>query len=121
MTKFTRGLLALLAVPAWLACSEVTFEGGGPLSFTLTADRTTAAPGDSITFSYNAVGSIIAGVVMDYGDGTADSLNTSGAQTASGRFVHAFSSAGSYTVVGTLIDNLQGPASDQVVVQVGGE
>ena len=120
MTSFARGLLALLAVPAWLACSEVTFEGGGPVSITLTADRTAAAPGDSISFSYDATGSVIVGVVLRYGDGSVDSLSTSGAQKASGRFVHAFSAAGSYTVVGTLVDNVQGTATDQVLVQIGG-
>ncbi len=36
---------ALAAVVGAVACSDITFEGGGPITLTLTADRTTAAKG----------------------------------------------------------------------------
>lgn len=118
--KPRRAALALASVALSVACSSVTFVGGGDVSLTMTADPPSASTGQDVTFSYDAVGSILVAIIMDYGDGTGDTLDTAGAQTASGRFVHAFETPGTFSVVGTIFDNLQGSASDTVVVQVAG-
>jgi len=121
MPATMRGLaLALLTVAASAACSDVTFEGGGPLTLTLTADRTSASVDQAVTFDFEVVGSVLVGVIITYGDGDSDTTDTFGAQTANGRFIHAFAEGGSFTVVGTVFDNVQGSAADTVVVQVGG-
>lgn len=112
---------AALAAAVWAAaCSSITFEGGGPVSLTLTADRTTVAKGQDVTFTYDAVGQLLEGVTLDYGDGDVDTVFTLNAQAASGRFVHAYSAAGTFTAVGVAHDSYQGPDSARVVIQVTG-
>ena len=121
MARITRRVLdAFVAVLVCGACSEITFEGGGPVTLTITPDRTTVPVGGTVTFDFSAKGSILIGVIMDYGDGESDSLDTAGAQTASGRFVHSFHAPGTFTVVGTLLDNLQGSVKTEVQITVGG-
>lgn len=119
MRKSSRiALCALVVAPLWLACSDVTFEGGGPLSITLSADQTAPTAGGTVTFSYDAVGSILVGIILDYGDGTADSVAASGAQTAVGHLAHTYEAAGTFTAEATVLDNLQGSATAQVQIQV---
>lgn len=119
--KAAAWVAAIAAVVAGAgACSNVTFEGGGPVSIELTADRTTAKTGQDVNFLADAVGAILDGIVLAYGDGEADTLFTSGSQTAHGRFVHAYEATGTFSVVGTVYDGRQGPASDTVVIQVTG-
>lgn len=113
-----RMIMAMVALGASVACSDVTFEERGPVSLALTADRTSVGPGGVVTFSYEAVGSELASVTLDFGDGSSAVVNLSGAQTASGRVTHAFSAPGIYVVVGTLEDNVQGPTTDELVVTV---
>jgi len=102
------------------ACSEATFEGGAPVRIDLTADRTSAKVGQNITFTFNAYGSILDGVIVAYGDGIADTLYTAGAMSARGQFLHAYENAGTFTAVGTVWDGRQGPASDTLVIQITG-
>ena len=102
------------------ACSDVTFEGGGPVSITLISDRTTAKTGQNITFDFDATGSILDGVIIEYGDGVDDTIYTSGAMTAHGQFLHPYGSAGTFVAVGTAYDAVQGQAMDTVVVQITG-
>ena len=111
---------AIIAVVVAGACSEVTFEGGGPVSITLISDRATATTGQSIAFDFDAHGSILDGVIITYGDGLADTIYTSGSMTAHGQFLHAYESAGTFAAVGTAYDAVQGQAMDTVVVQITG-
>lgn len=119
MKRSSRFALCVLAtVPLWLACSDVLFEGGGPLSITLSADKTTLVAGDTVSFSYDAVGTILQGVIMQYGDGVSDSVSTSGAQTVQGHFVHVYPTAGTFTATATVYDGQQGTESAQATLQV---
>ena len=121
MARVTRLFLgAFVAALVLGGCSEITFEGGGPVTITITPDRTTVPVGGAVTFDVSAKGSILIGVVMTYGDGSSDSLEMAGAQTASGRFVHAFDTPGTYTVVGSLLDSVQGTVTAEVQVVVSG-
>jgi len=43
------------------ACSNVTFEGGGPISIEPSADRTTVPTGVQVNFTYNVKGTYIGG------------------------------------------------------------
>ena len=119
-TRTRIGAAALVAALGAVACSEITFEGGGPITLTLTADRTTAAKGQDVTFTYDVTGELIEGVTLDFGDGDVDTTFTLSAQSASGRFVHAYSAAGTFTAVGVAHDSRQGPDSARVVIQVTG-
>jgi hypothetical protein len=121
MATVTRRLLGVfVALLVCGACSEVTYGTGGPPVLTITPDRTTVPLGGAVNFEFSASGAILISVVMDYGDGSKDTRDTAGAQSASGRFVHAFGTAGTFTVVGTLLDNLQGPVQAEVQIVVGG-
>jgi len=114
--------LAMALVPTAVlgACSDTTFETGGPVSIELTADRTTARTGEDVRFTFEAEGSALSGVIIDYGDGVADTMSTHGAREARGQFVHAYVVVGTFTAVGTAIDAREGPAADGVVIQVTG-
>ena len=112
--------VAILAMAAAGACSDVSFEGGGPVLVTLISDRTTATTGQNIAFDVEARGSILDGVIIDYGDGVADTMYTLGAMRASRQFLHAYESAGTFAAVGTAYDAIRGQASDTVVVQITG-
>lgn len=114
----TRARWTLVAsVVALLACSEVTVEGGGPLTFSLTADQTTGSVGTELTFRYQAGGTALDGIVVEYGDGTADSVAAFGAQTASGFVTHAFAAAGTYVVEGR-VEQFGQRLEDEVEVQI---
>lgn len=113
-----RTMVMAMVVLASSACSNVTFEEGSPVSLELTADLATVSSGGEVTFSYTAVGSALVRLTVDFGDGSSTTVNTVGAQTASGRITHTFQASGSFTVVGTLEDGVQGLATDDVLVVV---
>lgn len=115
-----RIFLTLAAMLCVAACTDVTFEGGGPVAIQLTADRTSVPAGGSVTFTFDAKGTFLNGVIVNYGDGVEDSVPALGAQTATGSLTHAFELSGSYTVVGRAEDDATGIATAEVVIQVGG-
>ena len=86
------------------ACSDTLVEGSRPHTAELTADRTTAAVGDSIEFFLQGSGELLAGIAIEYGDGTADTVPAEGAVTATMRRKHAYGEAGSYEAIGTVVD-----------------
>jgi len=99
-------------------CSSLDPVDPGPTTVTLTADRTTAATGQDIEFSFSANGSSITALHLDYGDGAAEDVEGFGALTMSGRRVHAYTDPGSYTVTATLEDAITANVSDDVMVQI---
>jgi len=101
-----------------VGCSDLIVDVGHPLTIELTASSTGASVGQEMEFTFAARGTSLTGVILTYGDGVADSVLTSGAQTAGARVPHAFSDAGSYVVVGTVQDAVLGTASDEVTVQI---
>jgi len=105
----------LLAVAS--ACSTEPLEPL-PLDVTIAANRTTAAPGDTITFVTDAQGGSLVGVQVDYGDDTADSFATAGARTAHVTFKHAYSQRATYTVRVVVTDALAGQKEASVQVRV---
>lgn len=113
-------LLTLCAVLCVAACSSVTFEGGVPISIELSADRTAVPTGTEVNFTYNVKGTYISGILIDFGDGVADTVYTQGAQTAAGVASHSYSEVGSFTVVGVADDSATGTATAEVVITVSG-
>jgi hypothetical protein len=79
-TRFT-SLLRSVLVGGLVACGDGSLDPL-PLSITLEASRTTAAPGQPIDFVVTAQGGTLLGITIDYGDDTADQRGTSGARTA---------------------------------------
>jgi len=87
-------------------------------AITLSVDRTTAAVGDTLAFRYEAQGRALSRVVVDYGDGTADTATAIGSQVAAGTLKHAYGAPASYVVTATVEESDGGAASGDVTVQV---
>src|SRR5690242_16807122 len=83
---------------------EQSIAAPRPLGITLTSSVTSAAVGDSVTFTASAQGTDIIELAADYGDGTTETHDIVGAQTATAKFKHAFSASGTYTIVVTVTD-----------------
>ena len=108
-------LLFLLVVLG--ACSNESLAPL-PLDVTVAASRTTAAPGDSITFEVTARGGQVIGIVTTYGDGSSDQVATFSARTARVTFRHAFSAPGTYEVHATVTDAVAGEKTASVEIRV---
>jgi hypothetical protein len=88
-------------------------------ALTLTADRTTAATGQTIEFRYDAQGRSLAGLIVDFGDGSPpDSLFLQGAVTATGRRSHAFTQVGSFLVTGRLEEFFGNAVTQEIPITV---
>lgn len=113
----TRRALAALALLAGIGCEDVA-DPGRPTAVDLSSDRTTAAVAEPIEFRYEAQGHNLAGLVIDYADGSRDSIPGLGAQTAAGTVTHAFDAAGAFDVTAALLDFTGATAADTVVVMI---
>ena len=88
------------------------------LRFTITASPDDPSVGDPVRFDFDAAGSSLVGVIVDYGDGAVDSVLTFGATRAQGDVSHSFDLAGHFTGRATAVDAVEGEISDQIVVVV---
>lgn len=117
-TKAVRRVAILPGLLLVAACSSLDPVDPGPTTVTLAADRTTAATGQDIEFSFSANGSSITALHLDYGDGATEDVEGFGALTMSGRRVHAYADPGSYTVTATLEDAITANVRDDVTVEI---
>lgn len=117
-TKAVRRVAALPGLLLAVSCSGLDPVDPGPTTVTLTADRTTAATGQDIEFSFTANGSSITALHLDYGDGATESVEGFGALTMSGHRVHVYVEPGSYTATATLEDAITGDVTDDLTVQI---
>ena len=111
------GMLVLCALACAGAC-EVTRLAPLPLTVSVEASRTTAAPRDSISFVIKAAGGTLLLLELDYGDTVLDQFSPSGARTASVTFRHAYAAKGVYTVTATVTDVQAGQKKATVDVRV---
>lgn len=105
------------------ACSESLVEGGHPHTAELTVDRTSAAVGDSIVFTVEGSGQLLAGLAIEFGDGEADTLAAEGAVIGALTRKHAYEEAGTYQAVGTVADGTNlgvVELKDTVTIQITG-
>ena len=112
-----RGALTAVVLLAAAGCQEVADEGR-PTALVLSSDRATAAVAEPIDFRYEGQGRSLAGLIVEYGDGSADSVAAHGAQTASGTLTHAFPEAGGFEVTAALLDFAGDTARDTVAVVI---
>jgi len=116
-TWLALALTALMIVGS--ACLDDSITGTRPLSFNFTADPTSASVGQTVTFSYAATGTRIQGVIVEYGDGSADSVFTPGTVVeVEGVLEHAYEITGTFQAVGRL-ETTQTFLADTVTIQVG--
>lgn len=100
-----RWLFAVLLLTG--SCRQTT-EPPVSLVVTLEASRSTATRGDTVTFTVNAAGNNLVGVVMDFGDQTGDLYATGGALTARVTFKHVYQATGTYAVSAIVTDAIAG-------------
>jgi hypothetical protein len=74
-------------------CDTATLEPL-PLHIGIEASRTTAAPGDTITFVVSAEGGSLVGIAMAFGDNITAQFATGGARRAEVPFRHAYTAVG---------------------------
>lgn len=106
-----------LAAGATAACGSGQLEPL-PLEITITADRLTAARGDSISFDVRAQGGALRILSVDWGDGDLYTVLTSGARTAHAIVRHAYANAGMYDVEAAVDDAQAGRKAATVRVTV---
>jgi hypothetical protein len=118
MTLGTRSGALLVAVVALAACLDDSITGTRPLAFSMTASTQTASVGQDITFSYEATGTALQWVVVDYGDGLADTVFTSSnVVEASGTLTHAYDLTGDFLVSGKA-ENFTGTRTQEIDIEV---
>ena len=98
-------------------CRQTT-EPPIALTATLESSRSTAARGDTITFTVSATGNNLVGVVMDFGDQTGDLFATGGARTARVTFKHVFQATGSFAVIAVVTDAIAGEKESTTTVVI---
>ncbi len=109
------GALVVAVVAA--SCSESSVTLGGPLELTLTASSPVRVQ-DSVVVEFDVVGRQLIGLILDFADGSVDSIALSGAQSAAGRVAHQYGSAGNFLVTGRVQDAIEGDTMDDVSVTV---
>lgn len=115
-----RGLTLAAVAAAVAACDDVTVVENRPTEVVLTATPTSGAVGDSISFRAEAQGSALAGVTLDFGDGTADTLTTQGPQTIGVTFGHRYAAPAEYEAVATVHEGVGRTHSDTVLISIAG-
>ena len=109
-------LIAGLGLSLAVAC-ESSLEAL-PLEISVTASRSTAAPGDTISFLATIQGGSLLGLDVTYGDSTTDQYGTAGARTGKVTFHHAYKTRGTFTTTITVTDANAGQKNASVQVRV---
>lgn len=112
-----RALILLAGLVSAASCLNESVTGVRALSFSMTADPTTVAVGEEVTFRIEGTGTNIVAAIVDFGDGTADTLTYPAAVAVVDQTLHAYDEVGAYTAVGTLVAQ-NGDDSDEVAVTV---
>ncbi|MGH7711566.1 MAG: PKD domain-containing protein [Gemmatimonadaceae bacterium] len=112
-----RTLLGTFFFIGALACSTEPLAPL-PLEVTLQASRTTAIPGDTITFVADAQGGSLVGLEISYGDNTSEAFSTAGARTARVTFKHAYLQRATYSVRVVVTDAVAGSKDASIEVRV---
>jgi hypothetical protein len=112
-----RLLLALLVVGVAASCIDNSITGVRTARMALSVTPTTLSAGGKVAITYDAEGTGIARIVLNYGDGVADTSTFSGPVVVSGDIEHTYAAAGTYILVGT-VGATAGVASDSVTITV---
>jgi hypothetical protein len=109
------------AVP-WVLLGCGVFEADVlPLGISIHVDESTKAVGEDFEFEWEGTGERLFGVIIDYGDGVVDSIQSiGGGIRLGGNAVHAFNVAGNFRVVARVEDEFLGADTSSVSVIVTG-
>lgn len=118
MKTRTRAGALLAAAVVLAACLDDDITGTRPLTFNLTASTAAAVVGQDITFDYQATGTALYWVVLDYGDGLADTIRAgNNVVEAAGTLTHAYEIAGDFVVAGKA-ENYTGIESQEIDIAI---
>ena len=107
------------ALTAAIGCSDSSTDIGESLSIVLTVDPSSGQAGaDIFSFHYEATGTELLGIVLDFGDGDIDSLSAQGASSAAATRNHVYESVGVYSASALAFEALGASAADTVLVDV---
>ena len=98
---------AIVIATAVAGCRQ-TIESPGSVTVSLAVSPLSAHPGDTVTFTVNAAGNNLVGVVVEYGDSNMDQYSTGGALSARITFKHAYVATGTFTVRAVVTDAIAG-------------
>jgi hypothetical protein len=112
-----RPLLSVLLAVSLVACAGSSLEPL-PLDVSIEVNRTTAAPGDTITFVATAQGGSLLGLEINYGDSVTELFGTGSARTARVTFRHAYLLPGTYLVRVVVTDAAAGQKEATTEVRV---
>jgi hypothetical protein len=110
------GVFAAYALTAG-ACGSYTVEPL-PLEITLTADKLTTVPSDSINFEIRAQGGVLLGLSIEWGDGNSRELDLNGARTVTANLRHAYQQSGVYQVSAAVDDAAAGEETAMLTVTI---
>ena len=112
-----RAFLFALVLAGVTACTESSLEPL-PLEITIEPSRSTAAPGETISFVVTAQGGTLLGFDIDYGDTFVEQYGTSGARKAKVTFRHAYTERGTYQMKAKVTDGMAGEKSAGVEIRI---
>ena len=117
-----RSVRTALVVSTLLVASAACGSSTGlvhELSVTISTTTTAATVGEPVDFDFSATGPLVVGIIVAYGDGVADSVETAtGVTSVMGRFAHTFETAESFLVEAIVVDAQLGRLSDTVAVNI---
>ncbi len=116
-TRWPTAFCAMLALLAAGACLEEDVTGVRTADIDLVVAQTTVSTGEVVNVTFEAQGTGIARIVIDWGDGQSDTTTFSGPVEAAGDRTHAYAAAGTYILVGTVAASA-GVAADSVTMTV---
>lgn len=121
LAKRIARLLPCLTALAIVGCSILGDEPALETRLALTVDQGQRVVGEEFTFTYMAQGTALSRIVVEFGDGATDADTTffgGSSATMEGSMLHAYDSAGSYTVTGWIEDLAVGADSVVIAVEV---
>lgn len=112
-------VFGLLLAAATTACLDDSITGTRPLTFSLSVNSSTAEVGDTLTFSYEATGTGIFGVILTWGDGAVDTIQAESPNQVERReqVPYAYEMPGSFQVIGQVVTSV-GTRGDTVQVEI---
>ncbi|MBT8405502.1 MAG: hypothetical protein KJP18_16700 [Gemmatimonadetes bacterium] len=118
MKSTLRALAVVVGVTAGWGCLDDSITGERPLSIQLAVNPSAASVAETVTASFEATGSGIQGVILDWGDGVVDSLVLSGRVVeAASDLDHAYGVPGTFTVT-AIVEDQSGSDSASRSVQI---
>ncbi|CAN5643288.1 hypothetical protein BH23GEM11_BH23GEM11_16800 [soil metagenome] len=110
--------VALLGTAILGGCGETGVEVGSPLEVSLQVDHVTRGVERPFEFRLEARGRRLAVALVQFGDGSVDTIEAAGAQSLGHSITRTYAQPGSYTVIAEVEDALEGFARDSLVVEV---